>query len=337
MPEAGMAAQQSLPRHNFALVGYGEVGKILAAALVARHVGPVGAYDVLLRDAGAAPAMRAHAAEAGVRACDAIAAALATADVVISAVTASQTLAAATEAARAIRPEAWFVDLNSASPGTKKQASRRIEAAGARYVESAVMTSVPPYGIRVPMLLGGPHAAAAAELLAPLGFSVEVASAEIGVASAIKMCRSVFIKGLEAIVVESFTSARRYGVERHVLASLAETFPTIDWEKQGAYLFSRVAQHGRRRAEEMREAAATVREAGLDPHMAAASAERQDAVAALAAGGAFGGLGPEAGWRDYADRILGGTAKAPAPQAGVSRPRSRARSRMTARSTRAER
>jgi len=166
------------------------------------------------------------------------------------------------------------------------------------------MTSVPPYGIRVPMLLGGPHAAEAARLLGPLGFSVEVASAEVGVASAIKMCRSVFIKGLEAIVIESYTAARRYGVEAHVLASLAETFPTIDWEKQGAYLFSRVAQHGRRRAEEMREAAVTVREAGLEPHMAAASAERQDTAARLAAQGAFSGLDANADWRAYADRIL---------------------------------
>jgi hypothetical protein len=99
-----------------------------------------------------------------------------------------------------------------------------------------------------------------------------------------------------------------------VLASLAETFPTIDWEKQGSYLFSRVAQHGRRRAEEMREAALTVREAGLDPHMAAASAERQDAVAAVTARGAFTGLQPDADWRDYADRILEATLRKPGAQ-----------------------
>ncbi|MCL4801078.1 MAG: DUF1932 domain-containing protein [Burkholderiales bacterium] len=295
------------PRLGFALLGYGEVGKILAQALVERGAAAVAAYDILLADARAAPAMRAHAAAADVRICGTPAELLAAADVVLSAVTASQTLAAATEAARAIRPGAWFVDLNSASPAAKRQAAEIVERAGARYVESAVMTSVPPYGIRVPMLLGGAHAAAAAGLLAPFGFSAEAVSEEIGVASAIKLCRSVFIKGLEAIVVESFATARRYGVERHVLASLGETFPAIDWERQGAYLFSRVAKHGRRRAEEMREAAVTVREAGLDPHMAAASAERQDAVAALAARGAFAGLAADAGWRDYADRMLAQT------------------------------
>ncbi len=286
------------------LIGYGEVGKIFAQALVERGAAWVGTYDILLKDAAKATTTRAHAEQAGIAAIDSAAALLDRADVVISAVTASQTLAVATEASASIRSGTWFLDVNSASPGTKAAAGRAIDGAGGRYVESAMMTSVPPYGIGVPMLLGGAHAQAAASLFAPLGFSMEVASDEIGVASAIKMCRSVFIKGLEAIVIESYAAARQYGVEDRVLASLTETFPTIDWEKQGAYLFSRVAQHGRRRAEEMREAAVTVKEAGFNPHMAAASAERQDMIAGLAAQGAFTGLDATADWRAYADRIL---------------------------------
>ncbi|HSD44847.1 MAG TPA: DUF1932 domain-containing protein [Burkholderiales bacterium] len=286
------------------LVGYGEVGKILGRALVERRVAWVGAWDRLLLDPAQAPAMRAHAAGAGVEPTASLAALLQQADVVISAVTASQAHAVAVEAARSIRPGTWFVDLNSASPGTKAEASRLIDGAGGRFVESAVMTSVPPYGIKVPMLLGGTHATALQALLAPLGFSMEVAAERVGVASAIKMCRSVMIKGLEAIVVESFTTARHYGVEEYVLASLRETFPTLDWESQGSYLFSRVALHGKRRAEEMREVAVTVREAGLAPHMAAAAAERQDWVAALKAEAGLGEVAKDANWRDYADRLL---------------------------------
>ena len=135
------------------------------------------------------------------------------------------------------------------------------------------MTSVPPHRIRVPMLLGGPHAEAILPLLDALGFAAKVASAKLGVASATKMCRSVMIKGLEAMVVESFIAARAYGVEDSVLASLAETFPGIDWERQGTYFFQRVIQHGRRRAEEMVEAAETVREIGLEPWSAAGHGE----------------------------------------------------------------
>ncbi|HSD53112.1 MAG TPA: DUF1932 domain-containing protein [Burkholderiales bacterium] len=280
------------------------MGGILGRALVERKLAWVGTWDRLLVDPAAGPAMGAHAVGAGVEPTASLAALLERADVVISAVTASQAHAVAVEAARSIRPGTWFVDLNSASPGTKAASCRLIDGAGGRFVESAVMTSVPPYGIKVPMLLGGTHAAALRALLAPLGFSMEVVADRVGIASAIKMCRSVMIKGLEAIVVESFTTARRYGVEEHVLASLRETFPTIDWEHQGSYLFSRVALHGKRRAEEMREVAVTVREAGLAPYMAAAAAERQDWVAGLKAQAGLGEVAKGANWREYADRLL---------------------------------
>jgi 3-hydroxyisobutyrate dehydrogenase-like beta-hydroxyacid dehydrogenase len=102
------------------------------------------------------------------------------------------------------------------------------------------------------------------------------------------MCRSIMIKGLEAMVIESFTTARAYGVEDAVLASLAETFPGINWEKQGAYFFQRVIEHGRRRAEEVREVAETVREAGLTPWSAQGTAERQAWVADLDCSGSAG-------------------------------------------------
>jgi 3-hydroxyisobutyrate dehydrogenase-like beta-hydroxyacid dehydrogenase len=126
----------------------------------------------------------------------------------------------------------------------------------------------------------------------------------IGVASAVKMCRSVMIKGMEAMVIESLVSARKFGVEQHVLASLAETFPGIDWPKEATFFFSRAVQHGKRRAEEMRESARTVGEAGLDPWMPQATANRQDWVAKLAATGAFADCGNNASWQTYADRML---------------------------------
>ena len=171
------------------------------------------------------------------------------------------------------------------------------------------MTSIPPYRIKVPLLLGGPHAAALEPVLKPLGFAPQVASEQLGVASATKMCRSVMIKGLEAMVIESFTTARHYGVEDAVIASLRETFPGIDWEKQAAYFFQRVIEHGRRRSEEVREVAVTVHEAGLEPYSAAGTAERQAWIADLADAGVFGAKGTKdfarsADWRVQADRIL---------------------------------
>jgi 3-hydroxyisobutyrate dehydrogenase-like beta-hydroxyacid dehydrogenase len=293
------------------LVGYGEVGRILAEDLRARGVNNVLACDIKLGGPDEAP-LRTHAAQQGVRLAAAHAELAAQSDLVISAVTASQAVPVAEACAPSMRSGAWFLDFNSASPGAKIRAGEIVAAAGGRYVEGAVMTSIPPYRIRVPLLLGGPDAAALAPLINALGFEGKAGPAKLGVASATKMCRSVMIKGLEAMVIESFTAARAYGVEKEVLSSLAETFPGIDWEKQGTYFFQRAIQHGRRRAEEMREVAQTVREAGLEPWSSAGTAERQAWVADLADKGLLGDRNtPRKDWREDADRILAATQKQP--------------------------
>jgi 3-hydroxyisobutyrate dehydrogenase-like beta-hydroxyacid dehydrogenase len=292
---------------NIALIGYGEVGSILAEDLRAQGLA-VAAYDRKLGSA-AGDGMREHAARFCVTLAATHADAARAADLVLSAVTASQTVAVAAAAASGLAPGAFFLDFNSASPGAKIRAAGIVNAAGGRYVEGAVMTSLPPYRIKVPLLLGGPDAAALLPLINAQGFAAKVASEQLGVASATKMSRSVMIKGLEAMVIESFTTARHYGVEDALIASLYETFPGVDWEKQAAYFFQRVIEHGRRRSEEVREVAETVRDAGLTPWCASGTAERQAFVADLADAGVFGargtpGFARSADWRTEADRIL---------------------------------
>ncbi len=292
---------------HIGLLGYGEVGKIFCAGLRSK-VQTVAAWDLKFApdavNTGVRDTESAHAAGAGVRASNSVAELCAESDLIISAVTASNTLAVAQQAALHIRAGSIFLDLNSASPGTKQQAAEVIERAGGHYVEAGVMTSVPPHGIRVPMLLGGTRAQALADTLLGWGMDATAVSNAIGVASAIKMCRSVMIKGLEALVIESYTTARHYGVEDHVIPTLTETFPSIDWQQTGAYFFSRVAQHGKRRAEEMREAANTVQEAGFAPWMASAIAAKHDWVAQQSQVGVFDALPKGAVWQDYADRLL---------------------------------
>ncbi len=292
---------------HIGLVGYGEVGRILAEDLRAQGV-TVSAHDLKL-DTDAADLLHAHAAAHGVQLAASHAELAARADFIISAVTASQTVAVARACAAPLRQGVFFLDVNSASPVAKQRAAALIDAAGGRYVEGAVMTSVPPHRIKVPLLLGGAHAGALSPLINALGFASQVASDRLGVASATKMCRSVMIKGLEAMVIESFTTARHYGVEDAVIASLCETFPGIDWERQASYFFQRVIEHGRRRSEEVREVAQTVHDAGLTPWSASGTAERQAWMADLADSGLFGArnspdFARSADWRVEADRIL---------------------------------
>src|SRR5882757_6078208 len=299
----------SNPRQwNVGLVGYGEVGRILAEDLRKQDV-KVAAYDIKLRSDQAGGALRDHASAYGVALTASHADLAAKADFVVSAVTASQAVPVAQACAPAVKPGSFFLDFNSSSPGAKRRAAELIDGHRGRYVEGAVMTSIPPYRIKVPLLLGGAGARELAPLLVELGFDAKVASEKLGVASAVKMCRSVMIKGLEAMVIECFTTARAYGVEDAVLASLAETYPGINWEKQGAYFFQRVIEHGRR-SEEVREVAETVREIGLSPWSAQGTAERQAWVADLADEGLFGPKGTREfarspDWRTEADRILG--------------------------------
>ncbi len=292
---------------SIGLVGYGEVGRILAEDLRKQDV-TVLAYDIKLGGNKAGP-LREHAREYDVALAASHTDLAVQADFIVSAVTASQAVPVAQACAPAVKKSAFFLDFNSASPGAKQRAAKLIDSAGGRYVEGAVMTSIPPYRIKVPLLLGGATAEELAPLLVQLGFDAKVASEKLGVASAVKMCRSVMIKGLEAMTIECLTTARAYGVEDAVLASLRETFPSIDWEKQGGYFFQRVIEHGRRRAEEVREVAETVREIGLTPWSAQGTAERQAFIADLADDGLFGTKGTKTfarspDWRTEADRIL---------------------------------
>jgi 3-hydroxyisobutyrate dehydrogenase-like beta-hydroxyacid dehydrogenase len=288
---------------SIAPVGYGEVGRIFGAGLVRVGAANVTAFDIRAADAAWTEKARARAEEDGVTLAPHIAEATADADLVISAVTAAKASAAAREIAKACRAGTFVLDVNSASPRTKRESAAMIEGAGARYVEAAIMNAVPPQGLRVPMLLGGPQARAALPTLEAVGFNASVGSEELGTVSAIKLCRSVVMKGMEALVVESLLAARRYGVEREVIASLRESYPGLDWDRLPTYVWTRVMQHGGRRAEEMRESAATVRDAGIEPRMASATAELQAWFAALRASGVFDGLAKDASWSDMAERI----------------------------------
>ena len=168
------------------------------------------------------------------------------------------------------------IDVNSVAPSTKQAAARTIELAGGRYVEAAVMASAPPKRLRTPMLLGGPHAEAFVQAAAPFGMDLTVFSPEIGRASSVKMCRSVMIKGLEALTTECMLAARHYGVEQDVLRTMGDTLPHADWPGLARYVISRALIHGKRRAEEMHEVARTVEDAGVEPLASRAIAARQD-------------------------------------------------------------
>ena len=257
------------------LIGFGEVGQTLADDLIASTASELVAWDVLFSDEKSNPSQALSSRK--VMAAKNAAEVSHGADLVISAVTAAETLAAANAAAPGLKPGTWFVDMNSASPGIKRKAAHIIENNGGRYVEAAVMSPIGSKRIATSILLGGPHNVEFLPLALKLGFSGMCDfSPVLGKASAAKMCRSVMVKGIESLLTESLLTARQHDVEETVISSLSDLFPGPDWRKLSPYMISRSLQHGKRRAEEMREVARTVAEVGIEPLMSQACAERQE-------------------------------------------------------------
>jgi len=272
--------QQSAAR--IAIIGFGEVGPIFARAFTEAGRA-VSTFDIKLADPATRSAIVERAQQSGAQLADDLASALRDAQLVFSAVTASQAEAVASAAAAHLVKGQIFIDLNSVSPAVKQRNSVTVQQSGADYVEAAVMAPVPPQGIRVPMLLGGRVAAQTAELLNGLGMRPEAVAQEVGLASAIKLCRSIMIKGMEALCVQSMLAARQFDVDGRVLASLAASFPGVGWDAgYEAYLIGRVVEHGQRRSEEMREAASMLESLGMSGTLASAVADVQEQLAARA-------------------------------------------------------
>jgi 3-hydroxyisobutyrate dehydrogenase-like beta-hydroxyacid dehydrogenase len=197
------------------------------------------------------------------------------------------------------------------SPSLKQTIDRVISATGARFVEVAVMAPAPPYGHKVPMLVGGAGGAEFVERMSPFGMRLEYTSDKVGEAAATKMCRSVIVKGMEALLTECVLAASRYGAEERVFKSLGETFPGLDWAEIATYMVGRVVVHGERRAREMEEVAETLRSSGVEPIMAEAVVRRMDWSARLGLKESFGGEAP-ATYRKFTDAVAELDAVAPA-------------------------
>lgn len=287
-----MTGPGNAPR--LAFIGFGEAGPLIARGLLDAGAASVAAYDILVDDPATRDAWSVKAAAVPATPCPGPAEAVGGADLVFSTVTSERALEAATAAAPHLRAGQLYLDLNSCSPGKKAKAAAAVEAASpACYVDVAVMDTVPGRGHRVPMLLAGPAAPQAADRLAALGMTVQVVGDTVGQASTIKMARSVFMKGIEAILCESLVAADRAGVADKVLASIQSTFPGLDWRALATYHMGRMALHGRRRAIEMDSVADTLRDLGLEPFTAAGTGKRQMWVADLGLRERFGAKGPE--------------------------------------------
>ena len=263
--------RRNTPRVSF--IGFGEASQAIASGLRETGIEHVAAWDILFPSPEGAK-LKAAGDEMGVRLAASAAEAVRDTDMVISAVTAASSLEAAQSVAPHLAGNPYYLDINSVSPG-RKQATAKLLDGKARYVDVAVIAPIHPKRHRTPLLIAGPYAEGIAPLLTEMEMTLKVVSDEVGKAAAIKMIRSVMIKGIEALTLECFLAAERAGLVEEVAASMKNNYPTLDFGRIADYNIERMASHGERRAAEMEESCVTLRELGIDPAMTEGTVKRQ--------------------------------------------------------------
>jgi 3-hydroxyisobutyrate dehydrogenase-like beta-hydroxyacid dehydrogenase len=262
---------------KIAFIGFGEAGRAFCRSLARAESGlSFAAYDI---DPSAA--MTQAMAAQGIQRAASSAEATAGAELIFSAVTADQSLEAARAAAGSLSAGQLFIDINSVSPQRKRDSAAVVETSGAHYIDMAVMAPVHPKGHATPVLIAGPRADSLAPVLEALGFSFSVVGGAVGAATAIKMVRSLFVKGLEAITVECLLAASASGCFEEIYASLSKSYPGLEWPRIADYHLERVTTHGKRRAAEMMESGVTLDELGLNGGLAREIAAVQLRMAGL--------------------------------------------------------
>lgn len=255
-------------------IGFGEAAFGIARGLGKQGVTSLVAYDIHTTTHKRGELIRARAEEAHVALVSSYAEVPLRSDIVISAVPADAARVAAENTAAFLQARHIYADINSVSPAVKRAVAAAILPSAAHFVEAAVMSTVPPLGHKVPILLAGPGAQSFSERMRPFGMQLEVLDGPIGCAAAIKMCRSIIIKGLEALMLECVMGAEEYGAAEKVFATVSASIPGIDWNQLAHYMIGRTALHAERRVREMEESARTLADLGIDPIMASATARR---------------------------------------------------------------
>ncbi len=269
--------RRNTPRVSF--IGFGEAGQAIASGLRETGIERIAAWDILFPVPEGAR-LKAAGEKFGVRLATSAADAVRDTDLIVSAVTAASSFEAAQSVADHLAGNPYYLDINSVSPGRKQETAKLLDGR-ARYVDVAVIAPIHPARHKTPLLIAGPHAEEISPLLRELEMQLSIVPGETGKAAAIKMIRSVMIKGMEALSLECFLAASRAGLLEEVTASLKNNYPTLDFTKIADYNIERMASHGERRAAEMEESAVTLRELGLDPLMVEATVARQREMGTL--------------------------------------------------------
>jgi 3-hydroxyisobutyrate dehydrogenase-like beta-hydroxyacid dehydrogenase len=270
-------------------IGFGGAGYGLAKGLKQAGIPTVHFTDRMQETPPFAEVISRHAAETGALRAASIAELLSRADCVISCVTGAMAVAVAEESAPFLTAAHLYADVNTASPQVKETVAGIVEKTGAGFVDVAMMGAIPTFLHRVPILASGNGATRFAEYLTPYGMIIRPIGEKPGQASAIKMFRSIFMKGLLSLFIETLTATHRYGVDAMVLGSIAESLDGTPFVETARLQMTKGSVNAERMAHEMEEVIATLEDLGVPAEMSRASRATLLRCAGLGLRERFGG------------------------------------------------
>ncbi len=285
-------ADSGPPVDHLAFVGFGALADAFAGGLRRSGVTELRAYSRPREDRAAAAALRRKLRAAGVRSCATIEEAIAGAGTIVSAVPASAAAGVAAACAPLLSAGTLYVDPAPLAPAAKAELAALIEEAGSQYVDIAVLGTVAVSGAAVPLMAAGSGARRWSAIVAPLGFDVTVIDGPAGRASLVKLLRSVYMKGRDALILEMLLAARRHGVEDAVVSSIRGPGEQVPFQDLAERVITSLALYAERRAVELSAAAELVAEAGVDPLATNGGAARLHWLAELELRARFAGERP---------------------------------------------
>jgi 3-hydroxyisobutyrate dehydrogenase-like beta-hydroxyacid dehydrogenase len=278
---------------NIGFIGYGEAAFNITKGLNSEGSKiSIFAYDKFADKEPYSEVIRKRALEANVNILGDIKELLEKVDIVFCAVSADMVVPIAEEIQPYLRIGQIYADINAASPIAKKKAAEIISKSGALYVDISVMASVLVYGHKVPLVVSGKGARQFADILNKYNMSIKYYGEEPGNASAIKMFRSIFMKGIAMLLLETIVASHKYGMEDDVWDSILETLTGSYPERINQWI-TRTVIHSERREHEMEEVVSLLNELKTDDIMSTATKNKMKWCTDLGLREYFKGIPPK--------------------------------------------
>lgn len=256
------------------IVGYGEAGQAIAQGLCSSKGTSISVFDIKFNDTEFSKSLRLKAKEQGIIVEEDMKSLIANNDIILSVVTGEVATQVVRDSLPFIKEGMVFVDMSTVSPREKMLMGELIERKGGSFVEVAILGAIASYSFQSPMLVCGKRADQFVNLLANMGFNVTFVSKEIGKASYMKMLRSVFAKGVEALLLEMLAGAKRCDLVEPLMDAIVEHMDGSSFQEIANTWITTNVIHAERRTEEMKHVIETLNELQVRPIMAEAVRDR---------------------------------------------------------------